>query len=235
MKKKAVFNWSGGKDSAHALWRALRSDEFDIVALLTTLNRDTHRSTMHDIPEELLRIQSQSIGIPLKILALKPGGNMDDYNQSMQQAVEEFKQQGVTHFIFGDISLHDVRRYREAALQPYGIEVVEPLWGPSSQQIINDFLDSGLKTVVVTTMADGLGAEAIGKEINREFIQQLPVGTDPNGENGEYHTFCYDGPSVSFPGPYSLGEPRQKSFDIKLDNGTTQTFTYCFANLSVAP
>ena len=158
---KAVFNWSGGKDSAHALLRAQQSGEYEIVALLTTVNRDTHRSTMHGIPTALLQMQAESIGVPLYIVDLTPKGNMEDYDVAMSRAVEHFKTQGVTRFIFGDIFLHDVRKYREQQLSPHGIEIVEPLWGKSSEEVMNDFLVSGFRTVVVTTMADGLGLSLI--------------------------------------------------------------------------
>ena len=112
-RKKSVFNWSGGKDSAHALWRAMQSDEYEIVALLTTANRSTRRSTMHGIPESLLLAQAERIGVPLHVVDLVPQGGMEDYGEAMTRAVGHFRQQGVTHFIFGDIFLHDVRRYRE--------------------------------------------------------------------------------------------------------------------------
>ena len=187
-RTKAVFNWSGGKDSAHALWHAIESQHYEIVALLTTVNHDTRRSTMHGIPFPLLQAQAASIGIPLHAVDLTPKGDMEDYQTAMSQAVAHFKAQGVTHFIFGDIFLHDVRKYREQQLAPHGIEVVEPLWGRSSETVMHDFLASGLQTVVVTTMADGLGAAAIGRTIDSDFIASLPAGTEPNGENGEYHT-----------------------------------------------
>ena len=205
-RTKAVFNWSGGKDSAHALWHAIESQHYEIVALLTTVNHDTRRSTMHGIPFPLLQAQAASIGIPLHAVDLTPKGDMEDYQTAMSQAVAHFKAQGVTHFIFGDIFLHDVRKYREQQLAPHGIEVVEPLWGRSSETVMHDFLASGLQTVVVTTMADGLGAAAIGRTIDSDFIASLPAGTDPNGENGEYHTFCYDGPIFRTPVRFRLGE-----------------------------
>ena len=204
-RTKAVFNWSGGKDSAHALWHAIESQHYEIVALLTTVNHDTRRSTMHGIPFPLLQAQAASIGIPLHAVDLTPKGDMEDYQTAMSQAVAHFKAQGVTHFIFGDIFLHDVRKYREQQLAPHGIEVVEPLWGRSSETVMHDFLASGLQTVVVTTMADGLGAAAIGRTIDSDFIASLPAGTDPNGENGEYHTFCYDGPIFRTPVRFRLG------------------------------
>lgn len=179
---KAVFNWSGGKDSAHALLRAMQSGKYEIVALLTTVNRDTHRSTMHGIPTALLQAQADSIGIPLHIVDLTPKGNMEDYGAAMSHAVEHFKAQGVTCFIFGDIFLHDVRKYRERQLAPHGIGVAEPLWGESSGGVMHDFLASGLRTVIVTTMADSLGADAVGREIDPAFMASLPAGVDPNGE-----------------------------------------------------
>lgn len=234
MKKKAIFNWSGGKDSAHALLKVLQSNEYEIVALLTTINKSTQLSTMHNIPLDLLTIQSKLIGIPLEIAELKPGGNMSDYQKVMGEMVKKFKSKGVTHFIYGDIFLHDIRTYREEKLKPWGIEVVEPLWGKSSQDTIEDFLNTGLKTIVVTTMADGLGLSAIGHVIDKSFITSLPPSCDPNGENGEYHTFCFDGPIFSSPVPFNLGEPYTKSFDIRLDDGTTQTYSYCFAQLYAA-
>lgn len=228
---KAVFNWSGGKDSAHALLRAQQSDNYEIVALLTTVNRETRCSTMHGIPLPLLQVQADSIGFPLHVVDLTPKGNMEDYGTAMSQAVEHFKALGVTHFIFGDIFLHDVRKYREQQLARYGIEVVEPLWGKTSEEVMEDFLVSGLRTVIVTTMADNLGAEAIGREIDRDFIVSLPDGIDPNGENGEYHTFCYDGPIFRYPIPFRLGEPFSQSYDIRLDDGTVNTYSYWFADL----
>lgn len=230
-RKKSVFNWSGGKDSAHALWRAMQSDEYEIVALLTTANRSTRRSTMHGIPESLLLAQAERIGVPLHVVDLVPQGGMEDYGEAMTRAVGHFRQQGVTHFIFGDIFLHDVRTYRERQLAPLGIEVAEPLWGRSSEAVMREFLGTGLKTVVVTAQADLFGPETIGRRIDRAFLDSLPAGTDPNGENGEYHTFCFDGPIFRRPVPFRLGDPFSRSYDVRLDDGSTRTYTYWFARL----
>ena len=120
-------------------------------------------------------------------------------------------------FYFRDIYLHDVRFYRERQLAPLGIEVVEPLWGVVSSEIVmQQYLASGLKTVIVTTQADGLGMDAIGREVDADFIASLPKEMDPNGENGEYHTFCYDGPIFSSPVLFRLGTPFSQSYDIRL-------------------
>ena len=117
---------------------------------------------------------------------------------------------------------------------PFGIDVVEPLWGESSQEVMADFLASGLKTVVVTTMDDGLGRAAVGRVVDRDFVASLPAGTDPNGENGEYHTFCYDGPIFASPVPFRLGTPFSRSYDVRLDDGTSKSYAYWFADLREA-
>lgn len=229
---KAVFNWSGGKDSALALWKAMQSGEYEIIALLTTVNRATYRSTMHGIPLNLLEQQAASIGIPLYVVDLTPKGNMEDYETAMYKAVEHFKAEGVTHFIFGDIFLHDVRAYRERQLAPHDIAVAEPLWDKTSEEIMEEFLASGIRTVIVTTTATALGAEYIGRAIDRALVLSLPEGTDVCGENGEYHTFCYDGPLFTTPIPYELGEPVLQHYPVRLEDGTEQTYSYWFANLN---
>lgn len=231
-KIKAVFNWSGGKDSAHALYKILKENRYDIVALLTTINKATRQSTMHHIPYPILELQADSIGIPLYTVDLTPKGNMEDYSQAMNNAVTHFKQTGVTHFIFGDIFLHDIRKYREEHLNPLGITVIEPLWNKSTYQIMDEFLATGLRSVIVTTMEE-LGERYIGKLIDRDFVNSLPYGSDPNGENGEYHSLCFDGPIFKYAIPFELGEPQQKNFDLKSDNGKTKTYFYWSTDIKV--
>lgn len=230
--KKAVFNWSGGKDSALALYKVLQEKEYEVVALLTTVNNESQRSTMHAIPTSLLEKQAQSIGIPMYIVEVTPGGDINNYESAMKQAVGHFKAMGATHFIFGDIFLHDVKSYREKQLLPYGITVVEPLWGKTSEEIMDEFIASGLQTIIVTTMSDILDESFIGRHIDRDFIKALPKDMDVCGENGEYHTFCYDGGIFKRPVSYSLGEPLHMTYPVKLDDGTTKDYSYWFANLN---
>lgn len=230
-KPKAVFNWSGGKDSALALQKILREGEYEVVSLLTTINSKDKRSSMHAIPLALLTRQANSLKIPLHVVDLVPDGNMQDYENSMRESVEYFKRKGVTHFVFGDIFLEDVRAYREKQLTPYGIKVVEPLWGKTTHEIMNDFLESHLKTIIVTTMADILDEGFIGKEINNELLEQLPDNCDICGENGEYHTFCFDGDIFENPVPFHLGEPVLKTFSIKMETNDMKDFSYWFSNI----
>lgn len=230
MKKKAVFNWSGGKDSALALYKALQSNEYEIISLLTTVGRDNSCSSMHLIPSDFLEAQADSIGIPL-YQALLPSKGLEGYEEEMRNAVEYFKAQGVTHFIFGDIFLHDVKAYREKQLQPYAIEVVEPLWNKTSEEIIEEFLASGIKTKIVITQADKLDERYVGRELDSDFIKSLPEDIDPCGENGEYHTFVYDGPIFKKKIDFSLDTPKKLSYNIKMDDGNTQTFHYWQAKI----
>lgn len=230
-KIKAVFNWSSGKDSALALYKILQDDRYQIIALLTTVNSQNRRSTMHGTPNSLLKLQAASIGIPLHIVELTPKGDMADYQHAMTQAVNHFKAEGVTHFVFGDIFLHDVRAYREQQLAPYGIQVVEPLWDKTSEQIMEEFLDSGLQTVVVTITDGVLDSSYVGRIIDREFINSLPPNVDICGENGEYHTFCYAGGMFRNPVPFTLGQATRVTYPIKHDDGTMHEYSYWFANI----
>lgn len=138
-REKAVFNWSGGKDSALALYKAQQSEAYEIVSLLTTVNRDNARSSMHGIPVGLLRRQADSIGLPLYTIDLAPDGTMENYEEAMAAAVGHFRDTGADRFIFGDIFLHDVRSYREKQLSPYGITVVEPLWANLPRKSCGNF------------------------------------------------------------------------------------------------
>lgn len=230
-RKKAVFNWSGGKDSALALYTIMHDDNFEIISLLTTVNRENKRSTMHGIPVPLLRRQAESIGLPLYIVDLTPGDDMSGYENAMSTAVKHFIKQGVTHFVFGDIFLHDVRSYREKQLAPYGISVVEPLWNKTSEQIMEEFLASGLQTVIVTVTDGVLNEDFIGRTIDRQLVKRFPSGIDICGENGEYHTFCYAGHMFRDPVPFTMGPPAKVTYPVKHDDGTIHHYTYWFANL----
>ena len=224
-KKKAVFNWSGGKDSSLALQKVLQDDEYEVISLLTTVNVETLNSSIHLIPLEILEAQADSIGIPIYIVRL-PSKDLTGYDQAMEEAIIYFKTQGVSHFIFGDIFLDDLKALRESKLSPYDIEVVEPLWNKTTETIIEEFLVSGLRSKIIVTQADKLDKTYVGRELDRQFIESLPGNIDPCGENGEYHSMTYAGPLFKKEIKYSLGSPKIVSYDIKLDDGNMKTFNY---------
>lgn len=223
-RKKAVFNWSGGKDSALALYTVLQQNEFEIVALLTTVNEETELSSMHAIPHALLEKQAESIGIPLYPVLLPKDINI--YEQRMQDAANHFKAQGVQHFIFGDIYLSDVRKYREDRLHPLGIEVVEPIWNLNSTEVMQDFLASGIRTKIIVTDATKLDDSFIGQDIDAALIERIPAEVDVCGENGEYHTFAYAGAIFKHPVDFEIIETRQMSYEFKLEDGEEKIYHY---------
>ncbi|MDF2418847.1 diphthine--ammonia ligase [Acinetobacter beijerinckii] len=222
--KKAVFNWSGGKDSALALYTVLQQHEFEVVALLTTVNEETELSSMHAIPFSLLMKQAESIGIPLYPVFLPK--NFPAYEQRMSDAAHHFKALGVEHFIFGDIYLSDVRKYREDRLHPLGIEVVEPIWNLNSNEVMQNFLDSEIKTKIIVTDASKLDESFIGQAIDAALLERMPSEVDVCGENGEYHTFAYAGALFKNPVQFEIIETRKMSYDFKLDNGEEKTYHY---------
>lgn len=228
-KKKAVFNWSGGKDSALALYKVLGEGQFQVIALLTTINEKTLTSSIHSIPLEILSRQAESIGIPLYTVLLSK--TLNDYDERMKKTIEHFKKQDVTHFIFGDIFLSDIKTYRENKLNPYGIEVVEPLWNKTSEEIIEEYLQSGIKAKIIVTQADKLNETYIGCELNRDLVVSLPQDVDPCGENGEYHTLTYGGGLFKKEIEFSITNTRKLSYDINLNNGETKTFEYWQAEI----
>lgn len=227
--KKAVFNWSGGKDSALALQKVLEEKEFEVIALLTTMNEESQKSSMHSIPLEILERQADSIGIPL--YAVTSSTMLKNYEEKMVEAVQHFKEKGVKHFIFGDIFLSDVKAYRESKLQPLGIEVVEPLWEKTSQEVIDDFLASGIKSKIIVTQADLLDETYIGKDLDADLVKSFPQNIDVCGENGEYHTLCYAGGLFQKEVEFTISETIKTSFDFTLDTGEQKTFQYWQAEI----
>jgi uncharacterized protein (TIGR00290 family) len=156
---------------------------------------------------------------------------MKNYDDKMRETVEHFKKHGVTHFIFGDIYLADVKTYRESKLNPLGIEVVEPLWDKSSADIINDFIKSGIKSKIIVTQADKLDETFIGKDLDQNTVNSFPNDIDICGENGEFHTFSYAGGLFKKEIDFSISQTNKISYDINLDNGQTKTFEYWQAEI----
>lgn len=223
-KKKAVFNWSGGKDSALALQNVILEKKYDVIALLTTIDRKANASTLHGIPVHILQAQADSLGIPLYIVKLN--SKLQDDEGEMLQAVKHFKTMEVSHFVFGDIFLDYVKTYREEKLHPYGIEVVMPLWGKTSEEVMTEFLASGIEAEIIVTDASKLDERYIGQKLTQDLIHSFPAGIDCCGELGEYHTIAYNGPAFNTKVQFETSETEFISIDIGISDGTTQQFGY---------
>lgn len=229
-KPKAIFSWSGGKDSAYCLNKVLSENLFDIKYLLTSINYNFKRISMHGVREELLNAQAESIGIPLLKVWVKEGTNAE-YEKQMESILLKAKADGIEYVIFGDIFLEDLRIYRENNLAKVGMKGIFPLWKVDTTYLINDFLIKKFKTITCCVNDGYLNEDWVGRKINKSFIEQLPVIVDPCGENGEYHTFCYDGSLFKKKILFSVGEKLYKPLEIKTtddDVCTSNTVTKGF-------
>lgn len=209
-KLKCIFNWSGGKDSALALYHCLQTPNLDICYLVTTINDSANRISMHGVRYELLKQQAKEIGIELYEIRLPEMPDMQTYDETMRQHLDKFKREGITHSIFGDIFLEDLRKYREDQLAKVGLTALFPLWKRDTQAVVDEFLALGFKTVIVCTQEKY--GNLVGEVMTQELIWVFPAGMDVCGENGEFHTFAFDGPLFKKSIKYTLGEKVFKMF-----------------------
>ena len=227
MKPKAIFNWSSGKDSALALYKTLKEDQFEVTSLLTSINKEFQRISMHGVHISLLEKQAESLAFPLIKMEIPKEPSMEEYQKIMSKTMNEIKSQGVTHSIFGDIFFGDLRVYREEQLQAIGMQAVFPLWKQNTSNLIHEFLDLGFKTIVTCVNETYLDKSFAGRIIDRNFIKDLPENVDPCGENGEFHTFTFDGPIFKNPIEFEVGETVMKTYP-KPKTEETQSGDYVF-------
>lgn len=206
----AVFNWSGGKDSTLALHHILAQKVYEVQCLLTTINDSFNRVAMHGVREALLLEQVKCLGLPLVQVRLPEMPDMESYEQAITQTLTTLIAQGINYSIFGDIFLEDLKVYRENQLAKLGMKAVFPLWKRDSLTLVKEFIDLGYKTIVVCAQ-EGL-EDFCGRVIDHEFLKDLPSHIDPCGENGEFHTFAFDGPIFNRPINFELGELVFKTF-----------------------
>ena len=208
----AYMNWSGGKDSSLCLYKALQSGDYNITHLLTSINAVHNRISMHGVRKELLEMQAASIGIPLTTIELPEQPGMQEYENAMLQKVNELKQSGCTHAIFGDIFLEDLKNYREQKLSTAGVECVFPLWKINTTKLVHEFIDLGFKSIIVCVNEQYLDKSFCGRIIDEDFINELPANVDPCGENGEFHSFVFDGPIFKQPISFIKGDIVYKTY-----------------------
>jgi len=203
---KAILSWSSGKDSAMALYRTLASKQFEVVCLLTTLSQPFRRVSMHGVREELLDRQAGSLGIHLeKVLIPYPCPNAV-YEEKMRNTLSLWKERGVTHVIFGDLFLEDIRRYREANLSQLDLTPVFPIWGTDTTSLAREMLEVGFRAVLTCVDPKKLDGKFAGRQFDSSLLEDLPPMVDPCGENGEFHTFVYDGPIFRESIPVEIGQ-----------------------------
>ncbi|MGA9119214.1 MAG: diphthine--ammonia ligase [Bacteroidota bacterium] len=204
--ERVLVSWSGGKDSAMALAEILSIQHYEVAALMTTVTRDYQRVSMHGVRRTLLERQAESIGLPLEEVSIPKNASNEEYESSMGKALAKYQDSGVSSVVFGDIFLEDLRKYREEKLGSANMRCLFPIWKRETKELARSFIAAGFKAVTTCVDTTVLGEHLAGREIDESFLSELPPGADPCGENGEYHTFVYDGPIFKKRIQISLGE-----------------------------
>jgi uncharacterized protein (TIGR00290 family) len=219
-----LFCWSGGKDSALALHTLLQQNDVRIAALLTTVTEGYDRISMHGVRRELLRRQADSLRLPLHEVFIPPQCANPIYEARMEEALLLYFQQGIRRVAFGDIFLEDLRLYREKNLARVAMQAFFPIWKRNTRDLIHEFCATGFRAVAVCVDSKVLDPSFAGRELDASFFVDLPPGVDPCGENGEFHTFVFDGPIFACPIGFTLGEVVQRDSFIFRDllPGNTQ-------------
>jgi uncharacterized protein (TIGR00290 family) len=191
--ERILFCWSGGKDSAMALHTLLQQEDVRVAGLLTTVTEGFERVSMHGVRRELLHRQARSIGLPFEEVRIPPQCVNPVYEARMEGAMRSAVQQGIRRVAFGDIFLEDLRAYREKNLARVGMEAIFPIWKRDTRELARHFVDLGFRARAVCVDPRILDRSFAGRELDESFFRDLPAGADPCGENGEFHTFVYDG------------------------------------------
>ncbi|HEX2954129.1 MAG TPA: ATP-binding protein [Bacillota bacterium] len=200
-----LLSWSGGKDSAWALKTALEEYTLPIV-LLTTVNEDYNRIAMHGVRQELLKAQAEALALPLVTVGIPKQCSDEEYGLRMKAAMLEQRSRGCQGIIFGDLFLTDIRTYREKKLEPLGLPAFFPIWGSDTEKLSRRFIAEGFKSIITCTDSQALDASFSGRIYDQTFLTDLPSSVDPCGENGEFHSFTFDGPIFRWPVKFKKGE-----------------------------
>ncbi|MFW6125668.1 MAG: diphthine--ammonia ligase [Chloroflexota bacterium] len=201
-----LMAWSGGKDSALALYEVQQRLQQQVVSLLTTITSDYDRVSMHGIRRSLVEQQAEHLGLSLHEVFIGKEATNEEYETKMEASLITFQHEGVSSVVFGDVHLQDVRRYREDNLAKVGMTALFPLWGRNPASVTGAFLQLGFKAIVTCVDARVLDRSFCGRMLDESFISNLPAHVDPCGENGEFHSFVFDGPAFLAPVPFRVGE-----------------------------
>jgi len=203
-RPKALVSWSSGKDSAHAL--ALVRSELDIAGLLTTVTAAYDRVAMHGVRRELLARQADACGLPLYAVELPAPCPNEVYERELSAALTRARADGITHVVFGDLFLEDIRAYREAQLAALGMQCVFPVWGRDTRALAHEMIASGLSARLACIDPRQLDRSFAGRAFDAALLAELPANVDPCGERGEFHTFATHGPMFARPIDVTVGE-----------------------------
>jgi len=194
VKESVLFSWSGGKDSALALYELQQTEQYDIAAMLTTVTTEYDRISMHGVRRVLLERQAEALGLPLEEIFITKGADNAEYEEKLRDRLEKYSTHGIRAVVFGDIFLQDLRKYREDHLAQIGMRGLFPIWKRDSVELAHVFINLGFRAITTCVDSKVLPQTFVGREFNDDFLSDLPAGVDPCGENGEFHSFAFDGP-----------------------------------------
>ena len=206
-----ILSWSGGKDSSLALKESLGNSGVKVRGLLSTVTKDYDRISMHGVRRVLLQEQASSLGLPLFEVFIPKNATNEIYERETKAALSQvMTEYSISAVVFGDIFLQDIREYREKLVSTLRIGCLFPIWGRNTKELANEFIDSGFRAILCTIDPKKMGPEFCGREFDRKLLSDLPSKVDPCGENGEFHTFVYDGPIFRKPINITRGEVVQR-------------------------
>ena len=205
MTEKVLVSWSGGKDCVLVVNELLKTNRYQIMALLTTITKDYDRISMHGVRRVLLEQQANSLGFPLEKVFISKNISMEAYDTKMEKILLKYLKNGVSSVVFGDIFLDDVRKYRDENLSKIGLNGIFPLWKRDTYELARNFIDLGFKAIITCVDSNILEKSFVGRAYSAQFLNELPSNVDPCGENGEFHSFVYEGPILKEKILYTLG------------------------------
>lgn len=194
MAKKILLSWSSGKDSAWTLYNLQQSREYEVIGLVTTVNRTHNRVAMHGVRDELLKLQAEAADLPLTMLDIPSPCSNKEYETVMQAFIDKITADGIKYMAFGDLYLQDIRDYRVKQLEGTGITPVFPLWQQPTRQLAESMINAGLETTLTCVDPRVMPAEFAGRQFDHQLLAELPESIDPCGENGEFHSCVTAGP-----------------------------------------
>jgi len=214
MFEPVLLTWSGGKDSALAFYYLKNSRQYQITSLLTTITKDYNRISMHGVRSILLDNQSESLGLPIEKVFISKNSSNEEYENQMREKLLFYQHQGVSSVAFGDLFLEDIRKYREQNLSKVAMKGIFPLWEKDTHKLARHFIDLGFKAVIICVDSQKLDKKFAGRYFDCRFLSDLPANVDPCGENGEFHSFVFDGPIFKKPIHFKIGNIvlREKRF-----------------------
>lgn len=225
------MSWSGGKDSAFALWKLMNNPRYEVTRLHTTFGEESRRVGMHGIHESLVEQQAKSIGLPLDKIYYPSSGNDDEYEKAINKYLDILKTEDIETIAYGDIYLEDLKIYREQQLAKRDFKALFPLWKKDTKEVAENFLTEGFQSLICAADAASIEEKWVGELFSLEFLKNLPEKVDPCGENGEFHTFCFDGPIFQDRIAAIKKQTISKSYHFKTEEGKEIEKKFWFAEI----